>query len=1045
MKTTNYLIILFTGLFIFMGQTLIYAQNDDPNFDRIPDEFLNMQATDNPLPSSVVTIDGYDNYYLGIDFAEGHISENPLSPGEYFVAFNINDTHYTMDGHDWFNTFVSWSGYTIRGDVLTAYDSDGNLYYENMYGNINGCVVKKSSDNGQTWTAPVVAIQGVDKNWMCADMTEGPYSNYVYTVMTRNGGGNFARSTNGGASFSTTFQPSTQYLPGMMVCVGADGAVDGGAVYVVTNSGSAFSSTYTFYESNDGGTTFSYKSAQSWAGYVGSNVNGRNSVQNMRTRPYPFITADNSNGTYRGRLYCIYASNMPAGNGNKPNIYSRYSDDGGSNWSSAVTVNDDVPSTGNSQWQPAPWCDYESGKLYIQWMDTRDCPTSDSALIYGTYSDDGGQSFAANQAISNEKMKINCNTCGGGGTPRYQGDYNAIISNEDVSMSTWADFRDGNFATYTAYLPDYAMGVSPSVSQVSGGVGSFDLEVPSVKLYTNDVVFTAEIETPPSGSFTVDFPSGNTLSSFPGSIQMDIIVNGSVPTGFYEVTVTGTGPNGTPIHIRTAMLEVVPLAPPVAEFSANPMVVCANTTVNFTDESTGNPNTWDWSFEGGNPATSTDQDPVILYETPGIYDVSLTASNSAGSNTNDKPDYIEVLVIPAPPSSSDEEACFGDVVPDLTAVGTDINWYDDASLSNLVYSGSVFATGQTAPGSYTYYATQTVSGCESQGQDATITIHDLPSVSLDPFTPVCIDEPPFNLTGGLPNGGTYSGTGVNNGIFDATLAGAGVHYITYSYTDGTGCSNDSSQAIIVYDLPVVSFGNIPDQCQNSAPFELTEGSPAGGVYSGTGITNGYFYSDVAGVGSHMITYTYTDGNGCTNLVDQYVMVHDLLQINLGPDSLLCAGQSITLDATNAGAVSYLWSPNGESTPTITVDSTGIGFGTQEFVVHVTDASNCVSSDSVSVGFKDCSAINELAGVNSISLYPNPGQGVFSLEFNTEKSIELNVKVYNSKGDLIQEKEALRIDNSYLLRMDLTDQPSGIYLVTVYNNEGQWVEKLIIRK
>jgi hypothetical protein len=78
-------------------------------------------------------------------------------------------------------------------------------------------------------------------------------------------------------------------------------------------------------------------------------------------------------------------------------------------------------------------------------MDTRDCPTSDSALIYASYSDNGGVTWAANKAISNQKMKINCSTCPGGGTPRYQGDYNGIISNKKVGMAGWTDFRQGSF------------------------------------------------------------------------------------------------------------------------------------------------------------------------------------------------------------------------------------------------------------------------------------------------------------------------------------------------------------------------------------------------------------------------------------------------------------------------------------------------------------------------------------------------------------------------------------------------------------------------
>ncbi|RLD32651.1 MAG: hypothetical protein DRI83_10555, partial [Bacteroidetes bacterium] len=476
MKKQNYtLSLMLAGLLIVIGSADLFSQDDNPNLDRIPADFLQHQANQTRNPSTVVTIDGYDNYYLGVDFAEGHISENPGTPGEYFVAFNIDDTHYTMDGHDWSNSNVSWGGYYIRGDVLTAYDGDGTLYYENMYGSsIQGCALVKSTDNGQTWSSPVVAINGYDKNWLAADQTDGPYANYVYTTMSGGAGGNFARSTNQGASFSTTFSPSTHNLPGMMVCVGAWGTTDGGAVYVVTNSGGAFSSTYTFYQSLDGGASFSYKSAQSFANYVGNNVNGRNSVSNMRTRPYPFITADNSDGSYRGRLYLVYASNDPVGNGNKPDIFCRYSDDGGATWSSDVTVNDDFPSNTNNQWHPATWCDYETGRLYVQWMDTRDTPSADSALIYGSYSDDGGQTFVQNHAISNVKMKINCTTCGGGGTPRYEGDYNGIVSNLVTSMATWSDFRNGNFATYTGYFPDYALFVSPASAPAINNIASFD-------------------------------------------------------------------------------------------------------------------------------------------------------------------------------------------------------------------------------------------------------------------------------------------------------------------------------------------------------------------------------------------------------------------------------------------------------------------------------------------------------------------------------------------------------------------------------------------
>ena len=117
--------------------------------------------------------------------------------------------------------------------------------------------------------------------------------------MTNNGSGNFSMSTDHGHTYTSTFTPPTQTIPGMMVCVGSYNNIQGGSVYVVTNSGSPFASIYTFYRSVDGGLTFTNMSSGQFSNYVGTEVNGWNSVSGMRTRPYPMIAADNSYGQHR--------------------------------------------------------------------------------------------------------------------------------------------------------------------------------------------------------------------------------------------------------------------------------------------------------------------------------------------------------------------------------------------------------------------------------------------------------------------------------------------------------------------------------------------------------------------------------------------------------------------------------------------------------------------------------------------------------------------------------------------------------------------------
>ncbi|HPE57977.1 MAG TPA: S8 family serine peptidase, partial [Bacteroidales bacterium] len=72
---------------------------------------------------------------------------------------------------------------------------------------------------------------------------------------------------------------------------------------------------------------------------------------------------------------------------------------------------------------------------------------------------------------------------------------------------------------------------------------------------------------------------------------------------------------------------------PEADFSSSATTIYAEETVDFTDLSTNNPTSWNWDFPGGNPSASALQNPVVMYPTPGVYDVSLTVTNTFGSST----------------------------------------------------------------------------------------------------------------------------------------------------------------------------------------------------------------------------------------------------------------------------------------------------------------------------------------------------------------------------------------------------------------------------
>ncbi|MGK0363959.1 MAG: hypothetical protein ACI85O_001013, partial [Saprospiraceae bacterium] len=136
---------------------------------------------------------------------------------------------------------------------------------------------------------------------------------------------------------------------------------------------------------------------------------------------------------------------------------------------------------------------------------------------------------------------------------------------------------------------------------------------------------------------------------------------------------------------------------------------------------------------------------------------------------------------------------------------------------------------------------------------ATITVNDLPSVSLSFAEGFCIDDIPTQLTDGTPVGGTYSGAGINaNGVFDASVAGVGTHPISYSYINPTTlCSNTTSSMLTVHALPIVSLiSSVDTVLITDTPFALS-GTPGGGLFQGNGINSGgVFDLAIAGIGSH---------------------------------------------------------------------------------------------------------------------------------------------------------------------------------------------------
>ncbi len=110
-------------------------------------------------------------------------------------------------------------------------------------------------------------------------------------------------------------------------------------------------------------------------------------------------------------------------------------------------------------------------------------------------------------------------------------------------------------------------------------------------------------------------------------------------------------------HYIRAVVCNNPVAPPVANFTHSNATICAGSTVSFTNTSTGSPTAFSWVFQGGSPSTSTQQNPVVTYNTPGTYNVSLTVSNAGGNNTKTQNGLITVRANPSVNLTATDASC----------------------------------------------------------------------------------------------------------------------------------------------------------------------------------------------------------------------------------------------------------------------------------------------------------------------------------------------------------------------------------------------------
>ncbi|MDD3860195.1 MAG: T9SS type A sorting domain-containing protein, partial [Bacteroidales bacterium] len=246
------------------------------------------------------------------------------------------------------------------------------------------------------------------------------------------------------------------------------------------------------------------------------------------------------------------------------------------------------------------------------------------------------------------------------------------------------------------------------------------------------------------------------------------------------------------------------------------------------------------------------------------------------------------------------------------------------------------------------------------------------------------------------------------------------YYVTVTVTGG--CEGSDSVYVLFHSLPLIDLGANQAFCDGES---AVLSAPEAEIYLwNTGDTLQSISIDTAGTYS----CTITDFNGCVNSDQMSLSIYNLPGVDLGSDIIADESQVIIL-GVETGHPEYLWSTEA-TTDFIVVDASTLGLGDHTFSVTVTSTNDCVAEDEILITVIPGAGVDS-NNIKSISIYPNPSQGIINIAGNDIISID----IYDNLGKHVLSTIDREIDLSYLAK--------GIYTIKISTKENSVNSKLIL--
>lgn len=505
------------------------------------------------------------------------------------------------------------------------------------------------------------------------------------------------------------------------------------------------------------------------------------------------------------------------------------------------------------------------------------------------------------------------------------------------------------------------------------------------------------------------------------------------------------------------------------DFEADQTTVQVGTTVHFTSHCSSNASAFSWTFDGGDPSTSTNANPSVTYNTPGVYDVSLRAGSSnimiyVNGVTETKRGYITVTEGPVVPPQPDEVVA-DFVVPASLPAGQPVtmqNRSQNATSYFWSFEGATPATSTEENPTITYSRAGNfaitlfvTNGTNSDTKTVNVNVMDVASADFTAdnttisagesvtFTNLSVNASTYywTFTGGNPS----TSTDVNPTV---TYGTAGTYSVTL-FAAGENSSDSETKTAYITVLPVtsadfeasateifvgdsVAFTNLSENAtsffwtfEGAIPENSTEENPVV-TYNEPG------YYDV--------TLFATNGHGydvATKTAYIYVRAVATADFTVDTTTVL-VGEPVVFINLSQNATSYYWSfPGGEplvsqeENPEVTYPNAGV-YNVTLFATNGASSDMEVKESYITV--VDESNVLELSA-NDVAIYPNPASSVMNVRAEGLQQIS----IYDITGRIVFEKDV----NSDNETIDISKYQRATYAIRITTDTGTFVRTLVV--